>query len=205
MKAETSAKRIAFALVAILGTSAAGMTQHETDLEEKIRACESCHGIDGNSVREGIPSLAGQPEKFLTDQLILIREGVRRSELMRPFVRGFDDATVIAISKYFASSEVRSAEGPVDSELAAFGRGLARAGHCGGCHLEDFSGRAQIPRIAGQREDYLIATLRAYRDGKALRPDTTMNNIMRGASNEEIRALAHFLSHQTPKASKQNP
>ncbi len=64
--------------------------------------------------------------------------------------------------------------------------------------MRRLSGRAQIPRLAGQREDYLAATLRAYRDGKALRPDTAMNNIMRGASDEEIRAPAHFLAHTKP-------
>ncbi|MDX1528622.1 MAG: c-type cytochrome [Gammaproteobacteria bacterium] len=182
----------------LAGACAAGATgtpDGKPALEAKIRSCGSCHGTDGNSTREGVPSLAGQPKKFLVDQMILIREGVRRSELMRPFVRGLDDATIIAISAFFAANPVRPPVGPVDPKLAAQGRELANRGHCGGCHLKDFSGRAQIPRIAGQREDYLLATLRAYRDGMALRPDTTMNNIMRGASDEEIRALAHFLAH----------
>ncbi len=197
MRVRTAAKRYIFGLVVLLGTYGAGAPEDQGSLEAKIRACGSCHGSDGNSTREGIPSLAGQPEKFLIDQLILIREGVRRSELMRPFVRGFDDATIIAISKYFASSKVRPADGPIKPELVSRGRALAENGHCGGCHLKDFSGREQIPRIAGQREDYLAAMLRAYRDGKALRPDTTMNNIMRGASDADIRALAHFLTHKT--------
>ncbi|HSS66606.1 MAG TPA: c-type cytochrome [Gammaproteobacteria bacterium] len=198
MRVRTAAKRSVLSLVVISGACAAVAAETRADnaaLETKISACASCHGTDGNSTREGVPSLAGQPEKFLVDQLILIREGVRRSELMRPFVRGFDDATIIAIAKHFSSLPARPAEGPRNPVLAARGRRLAETGHCGGCHLSDFSGRAQIPRLAGQRQDYLAATLRAYRDGKASRPDTTMNNIMYGASDEEIRALAHFLSH----------
>ncbi len=124
---------------------------------------------------------------------------------MRPFVRDLDDATIVAIAEYFAANPVQPPDEPVNPKLAARGRALAKKGHCGGCHLKDFSGRSQIPSIAGQREDYLLATLRAYRDGKALRPDTTMNNIMRGASDEEIRALAHFLSHQAPRRTSQSP
>lgn len=198
MRVSSAAKRFTFGLIVLAGACAAGATgtaEVKPALEAKIQACGSCHGTDGNSTREGVPSLAGQPKKFLVDQLILIREGVRRSELMRPFLRGLDDATIIAIAEFFAANPVRPPDEPVDPKLAAKGRELANKGHCGGCHLKDFSGRAQIPRIAGQREDYLLATLRAYRDGKALRPDTTMNNIMRGASNDEIQALAHFLAH----------
>jgi cytochrome c553 len=198
MGVSSGAKPYVFGLTLALGVCAESLAETPADeatLEAKISACASCHGIDGNSAREGIPSLAGQPEQFLTDQLILIREGVRRSELMRPFVRGFDDATIIAIAKHFASMPARSAEGPPNPELAARGRALVQSGHCRGCHQSDLSGQAQIPRIAGQREDYLAATLRAYRNGKALGPDTTMNNIMYGASDEEIQALAHFLAH----------
>ena len=198
MRVSSAARRYSFGLIVLAGACAAGATgtpDGKPALDAEIRACGACHGADGNSTREGVPSLAGQPEKFLTDQLILIREGVRRSELMRPFVRGLDDTTIVAIAKYFAAKPVRPPDEPVDPELAARGRALAEQGHCGGCHLKDFSGRAQIPRIAGQREDYLVATLRAYRNGKALRPDTTMNNIMRGASDGEIRALAHYLTH----------
>jgi cytochrome c553 len=198
MRVRPGAKRYILGLTLVLGIcaeSAAETPDDEAALEAKIRDCASCHGSDGNSAREGIPSLAGQPEKFLIDQLILIREGVRRSELMRPFVRGFDDATIVAIAKRFASMPARPPKGPPNPDLAARGRALVQSGHCRGCHQSDLSGRAQIPRLAGQREDYLAATLRAYRDGKASRPDTTMNNIMYGASDEEIQGLAHFLAH----------
>ena len=38
--------------------------------EGELRAtlCKACHGADGNSVREGTPSLAGQDPVYLVDQ-----------------------------------------------------------------------------------------------------------------------------------------
>jgi cytochrome c553 len=51
-----------------------------------------------------------------------------------------------------------------------------------------------MPRLAGQREDYLRSTLVAYRDGTRGGADTTMNDIMQGVSDDDIRALAHFLA-----------
>ncbi len=82
----------------------------------------------------------------------------------------------------------------------ARGRVLARAGRCDQCHLPDFSGRAQMPRLAGQREDYLTAALTAYRDEERGGADTTMIDVMHDTSDADIRALAHFLSRQTPRA-----
>ena len=58
--------------------SVEGMAQ-VTTLAQRIELCGSCHGRDGNSSVEKIPSLAGQPEFFILNQLFLMREGVRRA------------------------------------------------------------------------------------------------------------------------------
>lgn len=203
MGADGSAKHCALLLSIIGALCAAGAAESPGDhaaINAKIASCGSCHGADGNSTREGIPSLAGQPETFLVNQLILIREGVRRSEIMRPQVRGLDDNTIIAIARYFSALPPRSVDGPADPALAERGRAIAKKAGCGGCHKPDFAGRAQIPRLAGQREDYLAATLAAYRDGEVSRADTTMIDIMHGYSDGDIRALAHFLAHRAPDA-----
>ena len=40
---------------------------------EKLQLCGVCHGEDGNSKMENIPSIAGQPEFFVLNQLFLMR------------------------------------------------------------------------------------------------------------------------------------
>jgi len=169
-------------------------------LAERLSGCAACHGADGNSTTAGIPSLAGQPEIFITTQMILFREGLRPSEQMAPRAAGLSDGTILAMAAHFARLTPRPTGRPADRDLMARGRGLARAGRCGQCHLPDFSGRAQMPRLAGQRQDYLTAALTAYRDEERGGADTTMIDVMRGASDADIRALAHFLSRQTPRA-----
>lgn len=52
-----------------------------------------------------------------------------------------------------------------------------------------------MPRLAGQREDYLIKAMKDYRDRRRGGPDTTMIEIMTGTPDEDIQALAHFLAH----------
>ena len=188
-------------LAALLTALAAAHAQSPADSaagEVIMRGCAECHGADGNSVRPGIPSLAGQPENFLTTQLILFREGLRKSELMGPQAKGLRDEVVVMLSKHFANLPALGEPGPGDPALMAEGQRLAQAGRCGSCHLPDYSGRQQMPRLAGQREDYLVAALTAYRDNERGAADTSMLDVMYGASDAEIAALAHFVSRQAP-------
>jgi cytochrome c553 len=159
---------------------------------EKLQLCGTCHGETGNSKMEKTPSLAGQPELFLTNQLILFREKLRKSEAMEPFVKGMPDAEIVALAQHYSRLPAEPSAEPVDPALAARGAELSKTMHCGSCHLPDLAGREQMPRLAGQRIDYMIDTLIAYREGKRYGVDTSMNGAMYGVSDQDIRALAHF-------------
>jgi cytochrome c553 len=172
------------------------IAQAETALQSQVAICAPCHGVDGKSTMAGIPSLAAQPEIFLVTQLILFREKLRKSEQMVPVAANLDDATIEKLAAHFAALPPVSSAGTVDPALMERGQLLAKAGRCGQCHLPDYAGRAQIPRLAGQREDYLRSTLIGYRDGTRGGSDTTMNDIMYGVSDADIDALAHFLAQQ---------
>ena len=71
-------------------------------LAERIQLCAACHGEDGNSKIEKIPSLAGQPAFFILNQLFLMREGVRKVEAMAPIVKDLKDDDLDALSEHFA-------------------------------------------------------------------------------------------------------
>src|SRR5262245_33956618 len=83
----------AFGLAAalLMFVSTQGGAAAQTPLSERIQLCAGCHGEDGNSRMENIPSLAGQPEFFIVNQLFLMREGVRKIEAMAPFVKDLKD------------------------------------------------------------------------------------------------------------------
>jgi cytochrome c553 len=162
--------------------------------QERLEVCAGCHGEVGNSRMAGVPSLAGQPELFTTIQLILMREGIRQVEQMAPFVRDLTDDQIASLAAYYADQPAQASEEPVNPALAARGRELAQSLRCGTCHLPDYSGREQMPRLAKQRADYLIETMKAYRDNRRVGIDTSMNGIMYGISDADIAALAHFLA-----------
>ena len=64
----------------------------DSAVRERIQQCASCHGPDGNSKAKNTPSLAGQPQFFILNQLFLMREGVRRIDVMTRFVKDLKDS-----------------------------------------------------------------------------------------------------------------
>jgi cytochrome c553 len=167
--------------------------------QDRVQACVACHGPDGNSVTAGVPSIAGQPKLFMENQLVLFREGIRKSPVMTPLMAGIPDKEITALADHFSRQAVKIvSSGPADPSLVQQGRTLAGKLRCGVCHLSDFSGQKQMPRLAGQREDYLQAEMLAYRANQ--RPDTTMTAALYGVSDADIKALAHFLSRSSPRA-----
>jgi cytochrome c553 len=143
---------------------------------------------------EKTPSLAGQPELFLTNQLILMRERLRKSEVMAPFAKGLTDTEIIAFAAHYSKLKAQPSPEPVDQALAVRGAELAGKMHCGSCHLPNYVGREQMPRLAHQRIDYIIESLTAYRAGSRYGIDTSMNGVMYEVSDQDLRALAHFVA-----------
>lgn len=162
------------------------------------RNCGACHGTAGISAQPNIPSLAGQPADFITLQMILFRERLRDAPPMPDLAQGLEDADIEALAAHFAGLPPGPAEdrSPADASRQAAGAALSDRLRCGICHLPDYRGRAQIPRIAGQREDYLAQSLAQYRDGKRHGTDTNMNAVVYGVPDADIAALAHYLAHR---------
>lgn len=174
-------------------------------LEEQVEVCADCHGENGNSTTPEIPSLAGQPALTITNQMIYFRETLRNNDVMTPQAQGLSDAEIEALAAYYAKQPVSPAPdlSDLDSRRYEQGKTLAREMRCASCHRSDFSGNEQMPRLAGQREDYLIKAMKDYRERNRGGPDTTMIDILRDVSNEEIEALAHFLAHYESQSTTQ--
>ncbi len=165
---------------------------------EQAELCAACHGAQGVSPIEDVPSLAGQPETFLTLQMILFRERIRRFEPMNAAMRGIRDAEVEALARFYAALPPPAPEAAPDAERAARGRALSAEHRCGVCHLADYAGQNQVPRLAGQREDYLLHAMRDYQAGTRQGTDTSMQAVLYGLSERDLADLAHYLATVPP-------
>ena len=157
-------------------------------------ACAACHGADGNSAIAGTPSIAAQPRIFLENYLVMTREGLRGNDVMRALLKGVPDKDIVALAKHYTSLKPRAATEPVDQKLFQKGKEIASRNRCGICHLRDFRGREQMPRLAGQREDFLAEVMLQYRQNRRAGGDTMMAAVLHGIPEADFKALAHYFS-----------
>lgn len=190
-----SVVRMCVLVGAALAAAPAAMAQLSA---QRLALCASCHGADGNSTLKGIPSLAAQPKLFLENQLVLIREGVRDIASMKGMLNGVSDAEVTALAKYYADKPL--APVPTDKNAEVFARGgkLAEGMRCGICHLPTYLGREQIPRLAGQREDYLLLSMQQFRNNQAIGRDSNMAASVYGVSDQDLQDISYYLARLTP-------
>jgi cytochrome c553 len=161
-----------------------------------LALCAACHGPLGNSSNPQVPSLAGQPKLFVENQLVLIREGLRVVPEMKGLLDKVPDDQVVELAKYFSSQKLAPATArPLDAAAAQRGKQVADRMHCGSCHRPDYSGQQQVPRLAGQHEAFLLATMKQLRDHPGPGRDTIMAASLRGLKDNELADIAHFLAH----------
>ena len=182
------AGRCAIVLTALFLGSAGAQT------DDRAKVCGSCHGADGVSQTAGVPSLAGQPRTFLENYLVLTREGIAGTEVMRGLLKGVSDKEISALASHFSKLPFKKAEENKDQKLFQQGKTLASKHRCGSCHLPDFRGRDQMPRLAGQREEYLADQMLAYRQNRRPGGDTIMAAQLYGIPESDLKAIAHYLS-----------
>ena len=140
--------------------------------------------------------LAAQPPEYLVLQMFLFREGLRDVPQMSGVLKGMTDPDLNDVAAHFAAQPPRTVKSKADEKLRARGAELAGRMGCGSCHLKDFSGQREVPRLAGQSEDYLAASMKAYRDNKRIGSDTNMNGIMSRVIDGDIQALAHYFARR---------
>lgn len=71
-----------------------------------VQACVSCHGGTGRSVADSIyPSLAGQPKRYIGEQLRQFRDGRRRNDVggvMRAVAARLEDGDIESLSAFIS-------------------------------------------------------------------------------------------------------
>ena len=66
--------------------------------------CAQCHGTDGHAVAGAVlPGLAGLPATYLTEQMQGFRSGARPTTVMTQLARGFSDAQIDQLARFFAA------------------------------------------------------------------------------------------------------
>jgi len=126
--------------------------------------CLACHGEKGQSTNPEIPSLGAQTSPYVLIQLYLFREKLRRLDVMNDAVKGFTDDDL----RTFADTISRLAAAAADGRHNRSGAHGAWAGSGTPVSLQRLPQPGpgwprERPRVAGQREDFLVKTMREYK------------------------------------------
>jgi cytochrome c553 len=164
---------------------------------EIAESCAACHGENGVSSMEAVPSLAGQPDGFIQWQLVYFRSGRRQQEVMTPLAEALSDAEIRSLGAYFAALPPPPPATDADArpELAEKGAEIAKQNRCAACHKDDFTGQQATARLAGQREDALLKALRDFKSGARTGGGVaSMPDAVEPLSDADLVALAHYLA-----------
>lgn len=191
-------RRAAAVLLAALAAALSGASPAWGQApESRLGLCLACHGARGQSELAGTPSLGGQPAFFLVAQLFLFREGRRDNPVMTQAAKGLQNAEMQFLADTIA--RLPPPAPPSGKPVAARverGRSLAAQRHCAGCHGADFEGHDNVPRLAHQREDYLLKALRDYAGGRRIGyGNAVMTDAVARLADEDLAALAHMLAY----------
>ena len=166
-------------------------------IDDRMVPCLACHGEKGQSTLPDVPSLGAQTSPYVLIQLYLFREKLRRFDVMNEAVKGFTDDDL----RGFADAIAKLPAPPptadtTDPARLVRGRALAHQYRCNVCHTPDLAGRDAVPRVAGQREDFLVKTMREYKANIRAGYDASMGDVMQPISDPDILDLAYFTARQ---------
>ena len=182
-------------VVIVLTMAVAVLPVAAASLEERLAPCLACHGEHGQSDKPEVPSLGAQPAFYVMVQLYMFREKLRTVEPMNAMTQGFTDDDLRRMADVIATlPPPRPVEDIVDPARLERARALIQQHRCNFCHNPDFSGAQQVPRLAGQREDYLVKALREYKNNTRRAYDTAMADVLYALNDEQLRDLAYFLA-----------
>lgn len=157
----------------------------------KAAACAGCHGGDGVSPNPAWPNLAGQHDAYLIEALKAYQSGARDNAMMAATAKALSEADMREIATHFAALKLKSARAVTANADTTAGK--TKAAPCAGCHgANGVSGNPLWPSLAGQQKDYLVASLKAYRDGT--RKNEVMGGMAKGLSDADVDALAGYYS-----------
>jgi cytochrome c553 len=157
--------------------------------------CAACHGANGRSEIPGTPALAGQHSFYAITQLFLFREGRRNNEVMTALAKPMTDTDLRGFSDFIGTLPPVAAPAPAtppDAARMKKGAELAQQHKCLFCHGADLAGGQQVPRIGGQREEYLQMTLRGFKSGQRPGYTMAMGEAVSQVTPEELDTLAYY-------------
>ena len=169
-------------------------TQADAAIRPLVQQCFACHGPDGNSTNSRYPVLAGQSWRYIYLELRDFKEGRRSNPEMSPMAANLTRDQMIALGNFFAAQKPKPIAFSGDAARIAAGKKVADAALCTMCHLGDFKGQNEIPKVAGQWPQYIAKQLEDFRARRRTNDAGNMTSVTSSLSDADIDNLAQYVT-----------
>lgn len=157
--------------------------------------CAGCHGVNGASAAETMPTIGGQSKTYLESAMKQYRDGSRASTIMGRIAKGYNDEQISAMSQFFAKQQWVSAPQKTEAKLVKQGEKVY-AKSCKMCHAANGTKVADgaPPRLAGQWSAYLRLFLDCANDPKCANKHPMREQLFEKTTKADIDALLQFFA-----------
>ncbi len=167
--------------------------------------CAECHGNDGNSSDENVPSIAGFSIDAIIDTMDIYKSGDRKGDKYTPedgsetdmgeITKELSDEDIEALATYYAGQEFKPQKQTVDIKLAKKGAKLHDKS-CEKCHSDGGSNADDDAAIlAGQWMAYTKKEFEKFSSGDRSMPKK-MKKKFKKLSDNDKEALIHYYAEQ---------
>jgi len=202
-------KKLALALSILASISTTAIAEGNAEAgKTKAVVCSACHGLDGNSMIDMYPSLAGQQASYIEKQLIDFRSAAksgaegRNDPIMAGMAIMLSEQDIKDIAAYYSSQTLTPKN---VKNVPALGEQLYKAGDtsrgitaCIACHGPEGKGveLAGFPVIGGQHANYLKIQLNKFHDTNRNNDlNGMMQDIAKKLTSDDIDALSAYISN----------
>lgn len=158
------------------------------------KKCDSCHGDNGVSEDNETPSLAGQKSAYTFKQIYDYRHKIRKDKTMYKKVKKLSYQDMADISAWYQTQKGENKEGKKPPKMVSIGDKARFLISCDMCHNPNImQGGFQVPILQGQKIDYLIETLTAFKESERENDEYgVMQKIAKLLSDKEIVEIAKY-------------
>lgn len=194
-------KALAFTTAVTLMASAASAN----DVETLMKQCNDCHGDNGVSQWNDVPTIAGITDVVHADALFIYRDKARACSdskyrqgdtsrapvSMCTVAEGLSDSDIEAVAAAYAEKPFVRAKQEFDASLAAAGK-IIHEEQCDRCHSDAGTNvDDEASMLGGQRMGYLESAFAEYASGAREQP-AKMKEKLDELSGDEIKSLLHY-------------
>ncbi|NRD72042.1 cytochrome c4 [Shewanella sp. VB17] len=202
-------KKLALTLSVLAFISSPTMAEGNAETgKTKAIVCSACHGVDGNSMIDMYPKLAGQHATYLEKQLHDFKSAAqtggkegRNDPIMGGMAMMLSEQDVKDVAAFYASQAQTQVE---VTDIPKLGEQLYKSGDvargitaCIACHGPEGAGSelAGFPTIGGQHANYIKIQLNKFHDTSR---NNDLNGMMQDVASklaaEDIEALSKYIS-----------